>query len=181
MEKQLEELILQLTIDFEKTIPQEEDERNEIISAFKEYLYLAVKTVEESTSKFISKDVESVKSVLTSLASDFDKKDMEYIKRNLLSDKSFEEIRKKSVGIFEMAKSTMLGKRENFQVDMTSEIDNMEILLKSVKECNQIQAQELISEAIVDIEYIRSLSDNTLSLRLYHFKKGIERNKGVDR
>ena len=181
MKEELEGLILKLTTDFEKTIPQKENERTEIIEAFKNYLYLAVQTIEESTSKFISKDLESIKSFLNSIASDFDKKDMEYIKRNLLVDKSFEEIRGKSVQIFEMAKSIMLGKRENVEIDVATEIDNMENLLKGVKKCNQKQAEELISEAIVDLQYITHLNEDVLSLRLYHFKKQNERNKGVDR
>ena len=64
MKEELEGLILKLTTDFEKTIPQKENERTEIIEAFKNYLYLAVQTIEESTSKFISKDLDSVKQSL---------------------------------------------------------------------------------------------------------------------
>ena len=171
MKEELESLIFKLTTDFEKTIPEEENERTEIIAAFKNYLYLAVKTIQESNSKFISKDLESIKSVLNGIAKDFSNKDVESIKRTLLMDSAFEEIRKKSSAIFEMAKSTMSGKGKNVEVDIVTETENMQSLFKSVKEYNQKQAQKLISEAIVDLEYIAHSNEDNLSLRLYQFKK----------
>lgn len=177
MKEELEGLIVKLITDFEKTIPEEDNERNEIIVAFRNYLYLAVKTIQESTSKFIGKDLESIKSVLSEIAKDFKNKDIDAIKRTLLIDSAFDEIRKKSSEIFEMAKSSLSGKGSTVDVDIASERENMQSLFKRVKGYNQKQAQELISEAIVDLEYITHSNDDNLSLRLYQFKRRINSRK----
>lgn len=174
MKEELEDLILKLTTEFENTITEEENKKTEIVVAFKNYLYLAVETIQESTSKFISKDLESIKSVLTSIANRFDTSDLESVKRDLLVDNAFEEIRQKSVHIFEMAQSCIQNKKKNVEIDRDAEFNNMKNLLKSVKEYNQRQARELISEAILDLEYITSLNDNVLSLRLYHFQETLK-------
>lgn len=174
MKEELEGLIVKLTTDFEKTIPKEDNERNEMVVAFRNYLYLAVKTIQESTSKFIDKDLESIKSVLNGIAKDFgNREDIDAIKRILLIDSAFDEIRKKSLEIFEMAKSSLNGKDNNVNIDIASEIENMQNLLKRVKGYNKEQARELISEAIVDLEYITHSEDDNLSLRLYQFKRRI--------
>ena len=52
MEKELEEFILNLTAEFGKTVPKKEEEREELITGFKTYMYNAVKTLQNSTSKF---------------------------------------------------------------------------------------------------------------------------------
>lgn len=38
-------------------------ERECLIKAFKKYIYFTIKTLQESESKFIQKDIESIKSV----------------------------------------------------------------------------------------------------------------------
>ena len=67
MQEKLDEFIINLTQNFENTIPKEEKERTELIQAFKEYLYLAVKTVRESPSKFMEEDENFIKSILNNV------------------------------------------------------------------------------------------------------------------
>lgn len=176
MKDELENLIAELTANFERTI-QEDNEKNEIIEAFRNYLYLAVQTIQESTSKFISKDPESIKSVLNSIARNYENMDIDAIKRTLLIDNAFDEIRKKSLEIFEIAKSNLSGKTNDANIDVENEVKNMQTLLKEVKEYNKEQAQELISEAIIDSGYITNSNEDILSLRLYHFKELMNKDK----
>lgn len=180
MNEELENLILELTAVFESKISDKENEKENLIKAFKNYLYLVVEAIQESTSKFINKDLESIKRFLSSIAKDFYKGDLEYAKRTLLADKAFEEIREKSLQIFELAKSSIRGKKEERTIDVEKEIERMESLLEQVKDYNQKQAQELVSEAIVDGQYINSIKKDVLSLRLYHFKRRMK-NMEVDR
>ena len=49
----------------------------------------------------------------------------------------------------------------------------MQNLLKDVKEYNQENAKNLISEAVVDLTYLTNPNADCLSLRLYHFKNSI--------
>ena len=175
MKKELEGLILKLTTEFENTITEEENKKTEIVVAFKNYLYLAVETIQESTSKFISRDLESIKSALNSISNDFKQKDLESIKRILLVDDAFEEIRKKSLEIFKIAQNCMSGNGKVAEIDIENEIKNMDNLFKNVKGYNQKQAKELISEAIVDLKYISHQDERNLSLRLYQFKKRANR------
>ena len=50
----------------------------------------------------------------------------------------------------------------------------MKRLLESVKSYNKYQAEELVSEAIVDAEFLKSGNKNVLSIRLYHFEEDMK-------
>ena len=168
MKEELDGFILKLTTEFEKIIP-EEKEKNDIIGAFKNYLYFAVNVIQEATLEFKDKDVDSIKLVLTRIANVFGTSDLAYVKRNLLVDNAFETIKERSAQIFDMAKNSIRVKETNIDIDVDIEIKKMTESLKSVKEYNERQARSLISEAILDLEYITTLSEEALSLRLYHY------------
>ena len=171
MEKDLEDEILKLTAEFEKTIPKEESEKAEMIEAFKKYLQDTVKTLQESKSKFINKSTESIKEVLKRRADSIGEYDLDSKKSELLEDEAFEEIRKISSEIYENARNKIDGKREKSKIDTEAEIEKMNKLLENVKGYNQEQAKKFISEAIVDSRYITSGNEDILSFRLYHYKE----------
>lgn len=176
MDKKLEDLIENLTKTFEETILNEEKEKKEIVLEFKKYLNLAVETIQKSNSKFIRKDYESIESILSKITNDFKEKDITAVKSELLKDSSFDKIRGKSLEIFEIAKECMKNERKNTKTDLVAEIEEMKKLFNSVKEYNKRNAQELISEAIVDLKYITSLDNSILSLRLYRFNENLINN-----
>lgn len=181
MQEKLDKFILDLIQNFEKIIPKEEKERTELIQAFKEYLYMAVKTIQESSSKNIDKDEDFIKLTLNNIVSDLSARDINSMKQYLIADDAYEEIRKKSIEIFEVAKNAMLGKKANLKYDKTTEIEEMKNSLKNVKEYNQENAENLISEAIVDLTYLDDPNAGCLSIRLYHFKDSIKNLKGEER
>lgn len=180
MQKELKETIDELTKNFETRIPKEEQEREKIVNAFKEELYFTVKAIEECDSIFISKDVNSIKSDLNRVAREFNEKNIDAIKQALIPDQAFEKIRKESIEIFTIAKNKINGSREKQKDDIANKIEKMEELLKDVKDYNQNQAKSLISEAILDLNYITNDNPNCLSLRLYHFVENTK-NRGDER
>ncbi len=172
MEKEIEDLISKLTDDFGKSVSQEEKERENLIEAFEKYMHFAVKTLQESESKFIQKDTESIKSVLNRVAKNLIEENITSKKRELLEDKPFEEIRKISVEIFGKAKNKMNGEEVEKVEDIEAKTKDLNNLLGKVQEYNRERAAMFISDAQIDLQYITSEKEvDALSLRLYHYKK----------
>ncbi len=180
MQQELENTIDNLTKEFEEKIPIEEAERIEIVEAFRENLNFTAKAILECNSMFISKDVNSIKSDLTRKANEFKAKNLEEIKQTLIVDNAFDDIRKKSIEIFNIAKKQLSGSKVKAEIDMKNDVEEMKKLLNDVKEYNQVQAKKFISEAILDLEYITKNNPNCLSLRLYQFEKSAK-NRGDER
>jgi gas vesicle protein len=59
--------ISELVKKFKESISQEE---SELVDRFKEYLQIAIMSIKNNESKFINKDDESIRSVVTKMAND---------------------------------------------------------------------------------------------------------------
>lgn len=87
-------------------------------------------------------------------------------KREEISDENFEKIEELSNKVFDIAKKIML------KEDRTIDIDTKEIrkeaseLLESVDFNNEIEANRIYSEIILDLNYIDNPNVSILSLRL---------------
>ena len=88
---------------------------------------------------------------------------------NELEDKNFKEIRRMSAQYFELAKKKIDGKDINENVDTSKEIQKLGELLQKVNSYNKKKAQELVSETVLDINFISKSNVNVSSLRLYHY------------
>lgn len=87
-------------------------------------------------------------------------------KQEEISDENFEKIEELSNKVFDIAKKIML------KEDITIDIDTKEIrkeaseLLESVDFNNEIEANRIYSEIILDLNYIDNPNVSILSLRL---------------
>lgn len=81
-------------------------------------------------------------------------------------DMNFQELQKISLDIFEMAKEKMLTEKviENIKVDKYK--DQLVNLLKDVNFINELEAKRLVSEAMLDLDYISKKEVRVLSMRL---------------
>lgn len=173
------EVISELTSKFEKSVPKEEQE---LVTEFEKFLYSGVKSLEQSDSKFINKDKNSIIDVLKQVANKLIDYDLDTKKQQLLYDSSYGEIKKSSNNIFNMAIDKLEQKLVNIDFDILEEITKLEDLLNSVESYNKQQAEMLVSEAILDLNYINNPSESAMSLRLSHIKRALdaEEEKHID-
>lgn len=171
MEPEYVELISILTSDFAKSISDNEVEKEKLIQAFREYMVSTIESIKHSDSKYINKDIKSVKRVLGRIANEIYGMSVTAMKQRLLEDESFEEIRIISVDAFDLAKRKKFGEKIEVDFDASSKIKQMQELLENVASYNKVQAKKFISEAILDLQYICENEENVSSIRLYHFMK----------
>ncbi len=81
-------------------------------------------------------------------------------------DMNFQELQKISLEIFEIAKEKMLTEKviENIKTDKYK--DQLVNLLKDVNFINELEAKRLVSEAMLDLDYINKKEVRVLSMRL---------------
>lgn len=159
-----------LVKEFSLKIPTDEIEREELITAFKKYLQIGVNTIQNSDSKFIKKDSDSIKEFLSFETKTISDMDITAIKQFLINDNSFLEIKKFSEEIFELSKRKIQKENIIVKYDIDAEIKKMEKLLDSVKTYNQEKARKLMSETILDLNFLMDTNAGFYSFRLYHYK-----------
>ena len=165
------ELISELVGNFKKTIPDTEEE---LIVAFEDRLYEAVENLKNSNSKFIPKTKDFISSTIKRIGNDYASYDLETKKQELLVDESFEKIRVISGLAFKMARQTLNGEKADGDLNISKKVEVMQMLLTMVKPYNKSNAENLVSEAILDLEYSNNPNVSAVSLRLSH----ILRNNG---
>lgn len=168
-------LISELTEEFKKAIPENEQK---LIDEFEKYLYSTIETLEKSNSEFILKDRDSITAVLRRIAQDLIVIDLDSKKQKLLPDNSFWKISEISGQIYEDAQNILNNKGLIVEFDYTKEIDKMTKLLETVELHNKEQAKLLVSEAILDLEFIANPKTDILSLRLARLKKILQSENG---
>ena len=171
MEKEYVNLINELATNFEKSIPDDEKEKNKLIESFKNYLKFGVNSLKNSKLEFISKDFESICETIKQMAERLCDKDIMLVKQKLLEDANFDKIREISGKVFELAIKKMNKEKINESFDLSSQREEMEKLLEKVEPYNQKIARELVSETLVDMEFLETGNMDVLSLRLYQLKK----------
>lgn len=81
-------------------------------------------------------------------------------------DKDFKRICEISSNIFEMAKKKMMGEKVKVDIENKEIKQELQKLLNSVNFINEIEAKRLVSETILDLDYITNPEVKVLSLRL---------------
>ena len=158
MENEYEKFIDDLTEEFKNTGHKKE---SNLTQEFKEYI---TGLVNYAVKKGEPKD-EIIKSI-TVYARDIARHDIDFIERLIVYDKSFQQINQISNQVFETAKKILNGMNKDENVDFSSQIEVMQEALKSVKKYNIDIAKNLISEAMLDFNYISNPSTQIMSLRL---------------
>lgn len=81
-------------------------------------------------------------------------------------DMNFQELQKISLEIFEMAKEKMLTEKVIENIEINKYKDQLVNLLKDVNFINELEAKRLVSEAMLDLDYISKKEVRILSMRL---------------
>lgn len=157
--------ISDLVEQFKKTIP---DDEIELPSQFEQYLYFIVETLENSKSKFIRKDKDSIIATLNRTAKQLIDMDLTNKKKQLLKDGNFEKIQDFSNQAFNNATNILNGETADTNLDIQRRIEELEQLLNSVEPYNEKKAKELVSEAILDLQFIANPKTDVVSIRLSH-------------
>lgn len=170
-------LIEKLTKNFADRIPDDENEKKNLIESFKLNLQKRIEIIKNIDSKYISKDFESIRELVQIEADRLLQMDIESAKRFLLEDKKFEEIQKISRRAFELAAKKLIENKNVGEWQSENEINTMKELLVGVKSHNQKMAENLISEAILDFMFLDGTNAGFYSLRLFYLKKQKAINK----
>ena len=164
-------MISEFVDEFKKDIP---DNETELIEKFKSYLYSVIYNIKKSKSKFVAKDSESIKELLDKITKQLISEDLQGKKRILISDDNYEKINEISNEIFQLAQRKLNNEDIKIEFEDSEKIKEMQNLLKDVKEYNIQKAKKLISEAILDLNYINEKSTDICSLRLGYIKNNKE-------
>ena len=81
-------------------------------------------------------------------------------------DSNFDEIKRISIEIFEVAKEKMKNGEVKTNIDDEKTKKELRELLDKVDFLNEIEAKRLVSEAMLDLDYINNSDVKILSLRL---------------
>lgn len=81
-------------------------------------------------------------------------------------DTNFDEIKRISIEIFEVAKEKMKNGEVKTNIDDAKTKKELRELLDKVDFLNEIEAKRLVSEAMLDLDYISNSDVKILSLRL---------------
>ena len=162
---------LELVKKFKESISQEE---SELVDRFKEYLQIAIMSIKNNESKFINKDDESIRSVVTKMANDLIYASLETKKRVLIEDKNLIRINEYSNQAYKDATKIVMGDSEAIEYDIDKRIDEINYLLEEVKEYNKDIAKKMVSEIILDLNFIKNPKTGITSLRLGHFIRDYE-------
>lgn len=169
MEKKYIELIMELVRKFKNVLP-EETEKKELIDSFEKYLYEIVEQIQKSEYENIENKEEFVESVLKSETKSIIELTLENKKQKLINDEPFNQIQVISSKAFEMAYNTIEGQK--VEIDEKSLNDLQEKLvqnLKKVRDFNKMQSEILVSEGILDLNFIKEPQIETTSLRLSRY------------
>ena len=169
MEKKYIELIMELVREFKNVLP-EETEKKELIYSFEKYLYEIVEQIQKSEYENIENKEEFVESVLKSETKSIIELTLENKKQKLINDEAFNQIQVISSKAFEMAYNTIEGQK--VEIDEKSLNDLQEKLvqnLKKVRDFNKMQSEILVSEGILDLNFIKEPQIETTSLRLSRY------------
>ena len=140
-------------------------------SDYEKYLYKQVETEEKINQNFnIGHKIDhkiDMEYLLNSVTDDVIKLPLEQKRQMLIKDESFETIRSISNNAFEMAQEAHAGKINNIDETKVDEMKKtLNESLKSVKAFNKQQAVWLVSEGILDLNFVKNPKTDIMSIRL---------------
>jgi len=169
-------LIIELTRQFEKSIPDDEKDKAELVNQFKNYMEKerdnASRNIVVRSSSYL------MEKMLRSKANQLIETDIITKKKSLLKDENFEELMQRSIQAFEIAKKTLLaGDRVVKEINSVELIEEVKELRDSVRDFNQKDARAICSETILDINLMACPGANMVSLRIADMFMGMPRSK----
>lgn len=146
-------------------------DKKRLTEAFEKYLYKQVETEEKINQNFnIGHKIDhkiDMEYLLNSVTDDVIKLPLEQKRQMLIRDESFETIRSISNNAFEMAQEAYTSKSDNIDETKVDEMQKkLNELLKSVKAFNKQQAIWLVSEGILDLNFVKNPKTDIMSIRL---------------
>ena len=122
---------------------------------------------EKINQNFNIDDKSDMESLLKYVTDDVIKLPLEQKRQMLIRDESFETIRSISNNAFEMAQEAYTSKSDNIDETKVDEMQKkLNELLKSVKAFNKQQAIWLVSEGILDLNFVKNPKTDIMSIRL---------------
>ena len=160
--EEYESLINKLVEEFKETIPEGYEN---LTSLFKKNLYDYINFSRNNSYEFLSKK-ENIIRGLNVFASKLISADIETKKRELEEDENFNKIRDISLEGYDAALNILNKKKVEKVTDINQKITKMKKLLNCVKDYNKNVAKELVSEGILDWNYLKNPDTETFSLRI---------------
>ena len=166
----LKKIIDKLVIKFSESLNEAFD-KERLTETFEKYLYKQVETEEKINQNFnIGHKIDhkiDMEYLLNSVTDDVIKLQLEQKRQMLIKDESFETIRSISNNAFEMAQEAHAGKINNIDETKLDEMKKtLNESLKSVKAFNKQQAVWLVSEGILDLNFVKNPKTDIMSIRL---------------
>ena len=161
-----EDVIDKFVIKFSESTKDAFDKKR-LTEAFEKYLYKQVEAEEKINQNFNIDDKSDMESLLKYVTDDVIKLPLEQKRQMLIRDESFETIRSISNNAFEMAQEAYTSKSDNIDETKVDEMQKkLNELLKSVKAFNKQQAIWLVSEGILDLNFVKNPKTDIMSIRL---------------
>ena len=162
----LKKIIDKLVIKFSESLNEAFD-KERLTETFEKYLYKQVETEEKINQNFNIDDKSDMEFLLKYVTDDVIKLPLEQKRQMLIKDESFETIRSISNNAFEMAQEAHAGKINNIDETKVDEMKKtLNESLKSVKAFNKQQAVWLVSEGILDLNFVKNPKTDIMSIRL---------------
>lgn len=161
------ELLEELKKKFIESIETEaenEKEKEALIKGYDDYMVIAVDEMKNNDNPFLKKDVDSIKRYIKAIAKSVIEDNFDLKRRTLLNDESYEKIRYYSAKAYKAAENKLLSGGVKIEL-LEFDEDDVVKLLESVKPYNQLAASQLVSETVLDIEFVKKDS-GIMSLRL---------------
>lgn len=158
-------VINELVNEFADSIENLEDKK-ELTIAFEKYLYNLVKMAEKIDSSIKDKN-KAVEMLLRYSTDNAVELTLDQKRQMLIRDESFEKIRSISNRAFEMTKEVLAKKITEPNEQELEEMKNtLNQSLKDVKDFNKQQAVWLVSEGILDLNFVENPKTEIMSIRL---------------
>lgn len=169
-EKEYEKVVLKLVDKFKESIPRQEQH---LVKEFEKYLYLVIKNRKNSNSKFLKSDKASIENCLENETKKMIDYSLEQKKQILIRDYNFEKIGQISEKLYHMAIDILEGKEISVDFQYDEKEEELNQLLKLVEKYNKEEAEILVSETLLDLNFVCNPKTEILSLRLAEIKRNI--------
>lgn len=171
--EQYREIIANLLKGFEASIPKDEPDREALISGFNTYLLGTSSQLLKNRHEHPLDTDDVIEQILVSRANNIIQSSLNSKKSALILDEKMEQLRNVSNKIFDQAVQKLNEQEVNVSVideNYDTIINRLRQIVKDVKPFNSEQAKNLLSETILDIDYL-SGNKKILSLRVGHLIK----------
>ena len=180
MNKMTNEIVDDIIQQFNTIVKDDENEK-ELQEGFRNYLNRSLKVITDSDLPFAKENDQNnqiIEKYLRKIAEHIINSSVEYKKIVLIDDYYMNKLNAISKKIYEIAMSILEGKKEETKkIDTNKLKEELRDLLKKVKPWNYAQAEQMVSETILDLGVIENPSTDVLSLRLGHIYGSITDNR----